>query len=153
MPSGHILRDLELPFYSIWYHLVNMYDLMLFWLVHPLPEVRETLVKGWNYCVRGNLIAFLKIHRHSSLPQLAEVYVLAAKCGLVSDPTAIADPLRMLREKKIPFTPGVYGCNPLSGNVPREISQNPDTLTVEVSGKTYLVDLTGSPTPSVQPPR
>ncbi len=152
LPNGFILRDLELPLYGLWYHVINLFDLMTLWLSVPTPRVTAAAMRGWEYLQTGGLIDFLHEKRLQTLPELSEVYAVALRCGFAQDPSWVARQLNRLWAGKIPFHAGVYGFNPIIGKPPKFISRIPEVLAMETPAGTFLLNLSQRPV-SLELPR
>ena len=72
-PGGYLWRDMALPAWGYWYHLVNLYDLLLLYQLDPHPWLKDVIDRGMAYTLRSNLVNYLIGQKHYIVPQWIQI--------------------------------------------------------------------------------
>lgn len=72
-PNGYLWRDMSLPSTAYWYHLVNLYDLLLLYRQDPDPQIEHLIVNGISFTLKSNLIEYLLSQKHYIAPQWLQI--------------------------------------------------------------------------------
>jgi hypothetical protein len=72
-PGGYLWRDMALPGWGYWYHLVNLYDLLQLYQLDPQPWLRLLIDRAMAYTLQSNLVPYLLAQRHYIAPQWIQI--------------------------------------------------------------------------------
>lgn len=78
-PGGYIWRDMALPVWGYWYHLVNLYDLLRLQRMDKQPWLEKIIRQGMKYALESQLVDFLIAQRHYIVPQWLQILELYAE--------------------------------------------------------------------------
>lgn len=97
-PGGYLWRDMTLPTLGYWYHLVNLYDLLVLYRLDPQPWLRSIIDKALEYTLRSNIVSYMLAQRHPVAPQWLQILHAYSKIDERLDKSLLAQELTRFQE-------------------------------------------------------
>jgi hypothetical protein len=108
-PNGYLWRDMALPSWGYWYHLVNLYDLLILYQLDGPAWLRNLIDRAMAFTLKSNLLPYLLAQKHYIVPQWLQILKLYAEINPQFDDQLIKEEIKTVKHHGYGLPPEIFG--------------------------------------------